>query len=213
MLLRLAEGLSLPLRERNDLLTAAGYAALYSTRDMTTSAPDAIRTAMEQLLRGHEPFPALILDRHWNVVAGNGSIGVLLQGVDPTLLTGTLNALRVTLHPRGMAPRIVNLGEWRAHLIHRLRQHIRQTGDAESAALLEEILHYPAPEETHHEGHVSDSPVLMLKIRLGEDILSLISTTTVFGTPMNVSLSELAIETFFPADEATRETLLRLGEL
>ena len=213
MVLRLAERLDVPLRERNGLLTAAGYAPMYAERGLDDPALTAARDALEQLLRAHEPYPALAVDRHWNLITHNAAAGPLLGlGVAAELLRPPVNVLRVSLHPQGLAPRIVNLAQWRAHLLERVRHQVAVTADATLAALLQELLDYPAPVLDDAAAHASGPALanrivvpLVLDTPLG--ILSLISTMTVFGTPVEVTLSELALETFFPADAATAQAL------
>src|SRR5215216_6747581 len=155
MVLRLAERLDVPLRERNALLIAAGYAPMYRERPLDDPALAAARQAVELILKSHEPYPALAVDRHWNLIAANAMLPHLLAGVDPSLLHGQPNVLRLSLHPLGLAPKIVNLVQWRNHLFERLRQQIHATGDSVLAALLEELRAYPVPEgadELHMEG-------------------------------------------------------------
>ena len=206
MLMRLAEQLAVPLRERNALLAAAGYAALYPERPLGDAAMAPVREAIDQILSGHEPYPALAVDRHWTMVSHNAMVPLLLQGVDPALLVPPVNVLRLCLHPSGLAPRIVNLGEWRAHLLKRLAQQVAATGDAVLAALREELSACQG-EATHDESGLQGL-VMPLRLRTpAGPVLSLISTTTVFGTPVDVTLSELALETFFPADADTRVIL------
>jgi transcriptional regulator with XRE-family HTH domain len=213
MVLRLAERLDVPLRERNALLVAAGYAPMYRERPLDDPALAAARKAVELILKSHEPYPALAVDRHWNLVAANAMVPHLLAGADPSLLQGRVNVLRLSLHPKGLAPKIVNLAQWRTHLFERLRQQIHATGDSGLASLLEELRAYPVPEEgrdTHLEGeHLG--VVMPFKFRTPQGVLSFISTTTIFGTPVDVTLQELALETFFPADETTAEALRKLS--
>jgi transcriptional regulator with XRE-family HTH domain len=212
MVLRLAERLDVPLRERNQLLVAAGYAPMYRERSLDDPALAAARQAVELILKSHEPYPALAVDRHWNLVAANRMLPHLLAGADPALLQGTVNVMRLSLHPRGLAPKIANLGQWRHHLFERLRQQINATGDSVLAALLEELRGYPVPEGAealHMEGeHLG--VVMPFRLRTGFGVLNFISTTTVFGTPVDVTLQELALETFFPADAPTGEALRKL---
>jgi transcriptional regulator with XRE-family HTH domain len=213
MVLRLAERLDVPLRERNALLVAAGYAPMYRERPLDDPALAAARKAVELILKSHEPYPALAVDRHWNLVAANAMVPHLLAGADPSLLQGRVNVLRLSLHPKGLAPKIVNLAQWRTHLFERLRQQIHATGDSALASLLEELRAYPVPDEgrdTHLEGeHLG--VVMPFKFRTPQGVLSFISTTTIFGTPVDVTLQELALETFFPADEMTAEALRGLS--
>lgn len=172
------------------------------------------RAAVEQILKAHEPFPALAVDRHWNLVFHNAAAGALLQmGIAPELLQPPVNVLRVSLHPRGLAPRIVNLAQWRAHLFERLHHQIGLTADPTLAALAEELAGYPAPPHNGAAAFTPDASIvvpLVLETPLGQ--LSLISTMTVFGTPVEITLSELALETFFPADAATTRALRLASE-
>ena len=212
MVLRLAERLDVPLRERNAMLVAAGFAPMYRERPLSDPALSAARQAMELILKSHEPFPALAVDRHWNLVAGNAMLPHLMTGVDASLLEGQPNVLRLSLHPLGLAPKIVNLGQWRHHLFERLRQQIHATGDPVLEALLEELQSYPVPEGAHDarlEGELL-GVVMPFQFRTQFGVLSFISTTTVFGTPVDVTLQELALETFFPADEVTGAALREL---
>jgi transcriptional regulator with XRE-family HTH domain len=214
MVLRLAERLDVPLRERNALLIAAGYAPMYRERSLDDPDLAAARQAVDLILRSHEPYPALAVDRHWNLVAANSMLPHLLAGADPALLQGQVNVLRLSLHPQGLAPKIVNLAQWRSHLFERLRQQIHATGDAALAALLEELRGYPMPagaDELHLEGeHLG--VVMPFRFRSSFGVLSFISTTTIFGTPVDVTLQELALETFFPADAFTGEVLRKLAQ-
>jgi transcriptional regulator with XRE-family HTH domain len=212
MVLRLAELLEVPLRERNALLTAAGFAPVFPERSLDDPALSLARKAIDMVLQGHEPYPALAVDRHWNMVAMNRAVGMLLTGVDESLLTPPVNALRVSLHPRGLAPRIANLVEWRAHVLARLRHQVDVSADAQLDALYKELSAYPLPDgcvanatiTTEHEYH---SMVVPCRIVTPQGELSLFSTTTMFGTPVDVTLAELAIESFYPADAATAEAL------
>src|SRR3954454_10744896 len=199
MVLHLAEQLEVPLRERNRMLLAAGYAPSYSERPLEELGP--IKDALEVLLRGHEPYPAVVVDRGWNVIAANAAIGLLTAGAAPHLLEPPINALRLTLHPEGMASRIENLGEWRAHLLRDLEVQIDATGDPDLAALLEELHALPGPpgEPGPHE--------VFVPLRI--DGLSFLSTRTTFATALDVTVSELAIEAFFPADARTAHELSR----
>ena len=212
MVLRLAQRLDVPLRERNTLLVAAGYAPMYRERPLDDPALSAARQAVELILKCHEPYPALAVDRHWNLVAANSTLPHLLAGADPSLLQGQVNVLRLSLNPRGLASRIVNLAQWRSHLFERLRQQIHATGDARLAELLEELHGYPVPDGTDQlqlEGeHLG--VVMPFRFRSSFGVLSFISTTTIFGTPVDVTLQELAMETFFPADAMTGDVLRKL---
>ena len=214
MVLRLAERLEVPLRERNALLVAAGYAPMYRERPLDDPALAAARAAVQLILERHEPYPALAVDRHWNLLAHNASVPLLLAGADADLLRPPVNVLRLSLHPRGLGPRIVNLGQWRHHLFERLRQQVQATGDARLAALQEELQAYPVPADAHAtrlEGELL-GVAMPLRFRTEAGVLNFISTTTVFGTPVDVTLQELALETFFPADEATAQALRKLTD-
>ena len=210
MVLRLARRLDVPLRERNGLLTAAGFAPMFAARPLDDPAMAAARAVVERVLRAHEPFPALAVDRHWNVVVQNRAVALLLDGVAPDLLDGTINALRLSLHPRGMAPRIVNLAAWRAHVLARLRQQILASDDGTLRALEEELAAYPVPGDAAQGPRpAGGEPALVVPLVVDSALgrLSFISTTTVFGTPVDVTLAELALESFFPADAATTAAL------
>ncbi|WP_424627318.1 helix-turn-helix domain-containing protein [Bradyrhizobium sp. SYSU BS000235] len=207
MVLRLAERLDVPLRERNVLLIAAGFAPAFPNRALDDPALGAARQAMETVLQAHEPHPALAVDRHWNLVAANRMVAPLLDGVAPSLLASPLNVLRVSLHPEGIAPRIVNLAEWSAHLLERLHRQCEATVDPGLIALHEELRGYPVPARKTPRQGASETVLVPLQIRTANGVLSFISTTMVFGTPVDITLSELALETFFPADEATAGAL------
>lgn len=209
MLLRLADQLEVPLRERNVLLAAGGFAPLYRERPLADPALDGARQALDLLLRGHEPYPALLVDRHWNLVAHNRAVPPLLAGIEPEFLAQPCNVLRLSLHARGLGPRIGNLAQWRSHLLMRLRQQVTASGDATLQVLLEELQAMPLPPGTPPDHHpLPDGGVIVpLQYRTPAGTLNLISTTTVFGTPVDITLSELALETFFPADEATAVAL------
>ena len=212
MLLRLAERLDMPLRARNELLNAAGFAALYAERPLDAPEMAVARRTIDAVLQAHAPFPALAVDRHWTLVASNAAVGALLGGVSAELLQGAVNVLRLSLHPDGLAPRIVNLAEWRAHLLARLQQQIDRSGDAPLIALHAELAGYPT-RDGDAPAHDFNGIAVPLRLRVdGLDApLSLISTTTVFGTPVDVTLSELALECFYPADDATRVALQQLA--
>jgi transcriptional regulator with XRE-family HTH domain len=206
MVLRLADRLEVPLRERNQLLTAAGYAPMFAERSLDDPALKAAREAIELVLKGHEPYPALAVDRHWTLVSYNRAVPALLEGIAPELLEPPINVLRLSLHPGGLASRIVNLAQWRAHLLARLRHQVAVSADPVLAALADELRSYPSPKDDAHE--VTESAVVVpLVLSTPGGRLSFISTTTVFGTPVDITLSELALETFFPADAATARAL------
>jgi transcriptional regulator with XRE-family HTH domain len=215
MVLHLAERLEVPLRERNTLLVAAGFAPAYPVRPLDDPALALARRAVERVIEAHAPNPALAVDRHWQLVAANAAVPLLLDGVSPALLQPPVNVLRLGLHPDGLAPRIVNYAEWRGHLLERLQRQVDSAGDPVLVELLAELRAYPAPPATiatlapPEEGHPDVVVPFRLATRSG--ILSFLSTTTVFGTPVDVTLSELAVESFFPADAATAEALRRTG--
>jgi transcriptional regulator with XRE-family HTH domain len=213
MVLRLAERLDVPLRERNALLVAAGYAPMYRERPLDDPALAAAREAVQLILKSHEPYPALAIDRHWNLLAHNALVPHLLAGVAASLLQPPVNVLRLSLHPEGLAPRIVNIGQWRHHLFERLRQQIQLTDDTQLQALEQELRSYPVPPDgdaTRLAGEVLGI-VVPLRFRSPSGVLNLISTTTIFGSPVDVTLQELALETFFPADAFTGEALRQLA--
>ena len=203
MLLHLAEQLDVPLRARNVLLLSAGYAPAYPERALDDPALAGARRAIDLVLAGHEPYPALVFDRHWNVVATNTAVAPMMEGVDPALTEGAVNALRLALHPGGLAPRIVNLAQWRDHLLHNLRAQIEATADPVLVSLEAELLSYPAPAPGEADRDDLGGVAVPFRLRTAAGILSFISTSTVFGTPRDVTLAELALETFLPADAAT----------
>jgi transcriptional regulator with XRE-family HTH domain len=210
MLMHLAERLGVPLRDRNPMLLAAGFAPVFPERKLDDPALAPARRAIDMLLKGHEPFPALAVDRHWTLIAANAAVAPLLAGLsDASLTEGPINVLRLSLHPHGLAPRIANLHEWRAHLLERLRQQISATGDPVLKKLLEELSAYPAPPAPKSAAPERDFAGIAVPLELITEAghLSFLSTTTVFGTPVDVTLSELAIESFFPANPQTAETL------
>ncbi|MEU3554907.1 helix-turn-helix domain-containing protein [Streptomyces fragilis] len=231
MLLRLAEHLEIPVRDRNGLLLAAGYAPRYTETPLEDPAMGALREGIERLLRGYDPYPAVVVDGCYNVLAANQGILMLLEGVPEHLLTPPLNAMRLTLHPQGMAPRIRNLAEWRGHLLAQMERQIAHLRSDSLRALYEEVAAYPSapalPEDeatrsgVHHTGRPSeDGPAesgpanayfaLPLRIEHRGRVLSFVSSISTFNTPMDVTVSELAIETFLPADAETAAHLRAL---
>ncbi|MFJ4922353.1 helix-turn-helix domain-containing protein [Streptomyces sp. NPDC088725] len=215
MVLHLAEQLDVPVRERNSLLVAAGYAPSYPETPLTAPAMTPLRAALEQVLTAYEPNPALVMDGMYDVVAANGGVGMLLDGVAGHLLEPPMNAMRLTLHPQGLAPRIRNLGEWRAHLLERMERQAALRSSQALYSLYEEVAAYPAPAggapaaDMRDDGHgLAPHPyALPLRIEAGGRELSFISTATTFNTPMDVTVSELAVETFLPADAETAAVL------
>ena len=212
VVLKLSDRLEIPLRERNAMLMAAGYAPMYRERALNDPALAAARQAIDLVLSRHEPSPALAVDRHWNMVAHNRIVPLLLADIDATLLQPPINVRRLSLHPNGLAPRITNLGQWRAHLFERLRQQIRASGDAGLVALCAELQAYPEAtglERLQLAGELV-GVVVPLRLKTPFGVMSFISTTTIFGTPVDVTVQELAIETLFAADESTAAMLRSL---
>jgi transcriptional regulator with XRE-family HTH domain len=205
MVLHLADQLDVPLRERNALLLAAGYAPVYVEAGLDSPRLVAIRSAVREILTAHEPNPAVVLDRHWNVVDANAGLAFFTEFVaDASLLRPPVNVLRLSLHPRGLARFIVNLGQWRAHLLGRLRRQIDRANDPELVRLYAEAQRFPcadpAPEvDVPGPGDV----VVPLRFRHTDRELAFFSTVAVFGTPLDITVDELAIELFFPADAET----------
>jgi transcriptional regulator with XRE-family HTH domain len=214
MVLHLAEHLEVPLRDRNILLTAAGFAPVFGERPLDDPALGAARQAVELVIQGHTPYPAVAVDRHWTMIAANDAVTALLGGVDAALLRPPVNVMRVALHPAGLAPRIVNLPEWRNHLLERLRRQVETSADPVLAALLEELRGYPAPYAPRPPRPARDYAGIVLPFELATEagVLAFFSTITVFGTPIDVTLAELALECFYPADAATAEVLQRIGK-
>lgn len=213
MILLLAENLEIPLRERNKILIVAGYAPVFSEKKLEDVSLTAARQAIELILKGHEPYPALAVDRHWNMQAANAIVPLLLESVSPELLAPPVNVLRLSLHPEGLAARIVNLEEWRSHLLERLKKQIADTADEKLEELFTELSGYKVPPKRSERISKDESGIVVpLKIESKFGTLSFISTTTVFGTPVDVTLSEIALETFFPADPQTREIFRNLAK-
>jgi transcriptional regulator with XRE-family HTH domain len=206
MLLRLAERLAIPARDRNMLLVAAGFAPALPERRLDDPALAAARRAVDLVLKAHEPFPALAVDRHWQMVAANAGVAPLLAGVAAHLLAPPVNVLRLSLHPEGVAPRIVNLAEWRAHIFHRLEAQIEASADPVLVDLLAELRGFPGGAAPAADAYGGVAVPLVLSAGAAE--LSFLSTTTMFGTPIDITLAELAIETFLPADARTADYLM-----
>jgi transcriptional regulator with XRE-family HTH domain len=205
MVLKLAERLDVPLRERNVLLVAAGFAPAFPQRSLDDPALKSARAAIDLVLRAHEPNPALAYDRHWNLVSANRMVMPLLQGIPARLLGQPFNILRLAFHPEALAARTVNLAEWCGHLLERLHRQCEATADPELIKLYHELKAYPIPARSAPLS--ADNVAIPFKMRHGDDVLSFISTTMIFGTPVDITLSELALETFFPADDLTAERM------
>ncbi|MFE9440266.1 helix-turn-helix domain-containing protein [Streptomyces sp. NPDC006602] len=208
MVLRLAEHLDVPVRKRNALLLAAGYAPRYPETPLDDPALDALREGMERLIQGYEPYPALVVDAMYNVVTANRGILMLLDGIPEALLAPPLNAMRLTLHPQGLAPRIRNLHEWRGHLLAQMERQIALHRSDQLRALYEEVAAYPVPQaaaDGRDGQHAEPVPYFALPMQIEHEgrTLSFISSISTFNTPMDVTVAELAIETFLPADPAT----------
>lgn len=215
MILHLSDQLEIPLRERNALLLAGGYAPAYPEHELSSAPLALVNEAINAVLEGHLPSPAIVVDRHWELVAGNAAIGLLTAGAAAHLLEPPINALRLSLHPEGMAPHIANLRQWRGHLLDRLAHQAQATGDPVLRALHEELAGYPhgddppaEPSEPYERGGAG-AIVVPLRYRTAQGELAFFSTTTVFGTPLDVTVAELAIEAFYPADAATADALKR----
>lgn len=207
MVLRLAEHLGIPLRERNPLLLAAGYAPAYPLRALSDAEMAPVRAALDLILTGYQPYPALAVDRGWNLVSANASLALLTEGAAGELLTPPVNVLRLSLHPDGLANQIVNLAQWRGHVLDRLAREAEATGAADLAALHRELLDYPGGLEHRHGPDLA----VPLRLRTGDRELAFLSTVTTFGTAVDITLAELSVEAFLPADRSTAETVHRLA--
>ena len=207
MVLRLADTLDVPLRERNHLLLAAGYAPVYGEAALDAPQMAAVRQAIRLVLKAHEPFPAVVVDRGWNLVDANATINLLTAGAAPQLLEPPVNVLRLALSPDGLAPRIVNLAEWHAHLLARLRREIAVSADERLIELLDELRQYPGDDKLDVDMPGSGDVVVPLRIRTDLGELRLLSTVATFGTPLDVTVAELSIESFFPANPETADAL------
>jgi transcriptional regulator with XRE-family HTH domain len=203
MVMQLADHLDVPLRDRNALLLAAGYAPAFAQRELDDPEMGPVRDALDRLLKGHEPYPAVVVDRHWGLVAANRAVGMLTSGAAAHLLEPPVNVLRLSLHPAGLAPRILNLAEWRAHLLDRLSRQAVVSGDPALFALHEELAALPGGDRAHGVDLEVSEIAVPLRVSVDGEELAFISTATSFGTATEVTVSELAIESFFPADEAT----------
>jgi len=207
MVLTLAEQLEVPLRERNQLLLAAGYAPRYADHTIDDPELASVRDAIGHVLAGHEPYPAFAVDRWWTMIASNAALGPLLEGVSAELLVPPVNTIRLALHPDGLAPRIINLPEWKGHLVHRLTRESQLTGDPRLAELVEEALGYPGEPAPQDPSGLALMVALRLRAGAEGPPLTFFSTVTTFGTAVEVTVSELSVEAFFPADAETADWL------
>jgi transcriptional regulator with XRE-family HTH domain len=209
MVLHLAQELEVPLRERNRLLLAAGYAPVFEERSLEDPEMHAVRQAVLLVLEGHDPYPAVAVDHGWELVAHNHGAELLMAGLPEHLLEPPMNVLRVSLHPEGLAPRIANLRQWRAHLLERLARQAAVSGDPSLNVLHEELAAYPAPRERDADVEViaSNDVVVPLALEVGDVQWRFLSTVTTFGTAVDITVEELAIESFFPADAQTADAL------
>lgn len=207
MVLDLAEHLQLPLRERNVLLTAAGFAAVYGRTPLDAPEMEAVRSAIELVLSGHEPYPALAVDRYWNIVSMNQAAALLAAGIAPDVMGSPPNVYRISLHPEGLAPRVVNFAEFAHHLLERLRHDASVSADPQLAALLGEVEGYATVRALPRPSFEHPGVVVPVRLRHPRGELSLFTTIATFGTPVDVTVDELALETFFPADAATARRL------
>lgn len=215
MVLHLADLLDVPLRDRNSMLVAAGFAPVFPERPFGDPALAVARKAIDLVLAGHEPYPAVAVDRYWTLMAANGPALRLMGDAAPALLQPPINVLRLTLHPSGLARRVLNYSEWRLHVLTRLRRQIAATADPILGELAAELESYPVP-DTATKTSPSDAAefagvVIPMRFQTEVGVLSLFSTITIFGTPVDITLSELGIEAFYPADAATAELLRRIA--
>lgn len=210
LVLHLGEELDVPLSERNTLLLAAGFAPVYRETPVDDPEMEPIREALERILRGHEPYPAVVVNRRWELVMSNAALGILVEGVEPALLEPPVNVLRVALHPDGVASRVVNFEEYSSHLVSRLRRQVDRTADPDLGALYEEVLEYPGVVTDVARFEVeaaAEQLVLSMTIDHPSGRLSFFSTIATFGTAVDITLEDLSIEAFFPGDAATAEVL------
>lgn len=211
MVLRLAEKLEIPLREQNILLTAAGFASVFPERPLTDESLTAARRVVDLILNSLEPNPSFAVDRHWTLVAANKAADIFTAEVDPTLLEPPVNMLRICLHPKGFTPQVINYSQWRKNILEYLNRQVQTTADAFLMELYQELKSYPKTEAMRHNPPSKEIDysgfAIPLRLMTGDGELSFISTVTIFGTPIDVTVSELAIETFFPADEKTAEIM------
>jgi transcriptional regulator with XRE-family HTH domain len=208
MILTLAERLAIPMRERNLVLVAGGFAPVYPERELQAPEMAGASEVIDIVLKGHLPYPAFAIDRRWNILSSNRSLPKIYEGVAAKLLAAPVNALRLTLHPDGMAKRVLNLAEWRGHVLSRLRAQIAATADAALAELYAELKGYGGEgASVAGEGR----PLIPFRLMTEMGAMSFLTTTMTFDSPLDVTLSELMIECFFPADAETRERVRLMG--
>jgi transcriptional regulator with XRE-family HTH domain len=211
LVLALAEHLDVPLRERNRMLVAAGYAPRYSERSLDDPAMGQVRASLQRMIDAHHPYPGVVIDRRWDVVLANGAALALIDGLPAHVLQPAVNVFRLCLHPDGLAPRTRNLGDWANYLLRQVRRTAELTGDPRVAEVEQELLAYPnlaGLPATGETGEWDDPPLLVpLELEVGDLVLSLFTTLTTFGTPRDVTVEELCVELFFPADDATEVAL------
>ncbi|MEV4114358.1 helix-turn-helix transcriptional regulator [Nonomuraea sp. NPDC049695] len=205
MVIKLAEELEVPLRHRNRLLVSAGFAPIYPEREVRAPEFGLVRQALDKILAGHEPYPAVVVDAAWNLVAANSAASMFMEGVPDELLKEPINVMRLSLHPRAMGGRLLNLAEVRAHLLHQLRRQAEVSGDGRLAELHDELASYTYEGVDLNVAHVPGPADILVPLRIaaGDRVLSMFTTIATFGTPVDVTVSELAIETFWPNDEET----------
>jgi transcriptional regulator with XRE-family HTH domain len=213
LILRLSEELQIPLRERNALLVAAGFAPIFQHRSFDDPSFDSVRAILDLALEKQKPFPAYVIDRHWNVVASNAAVPEVYEGIAPELLRPRINVIRLMLDPRGLAPRIVNFTAWRTHLLAQIRRQLSLTADPFLEGLLREALAFPVAKTNDGVHGASDGPAMLLEVETRLGRLSFLGATTVFGTPADVTLEEIALELLYPADAFTDKTIRRAAEV
>lgn len=211
MVLRLVDELDLPLLVRNSVLAAAGYAPVFRETPMDAPEMERVRAAIDTVVGGHEPFPAYVTDRRWNLVTFNDAALTLTSGVAPHLLEPPINAMRLGLHPEGMAARVINFDEYSGHHLARLRRQVELTGDPDLTSLYDEVRRYPGvatrpPSRT--AGNSENDIVVPLRYRTDDGELRFFNTVASFGTAIDITVEDLVIEFLFPADARTRGILI-----
>jgi transcriptional regulator with XRE-family HTH domain len=210
LVLSLADHLDVPLRDRNVFMLAAGYAPRYQRTPLDDPSMAQVRAALQKLLDGHDPYPGVVIDRSWNVVLANPAAARLTAGLPAELTSPRLNVFRVCLHPDGLAAQTLNFKEWATYLLGQLRRLDSLSNDPEVSALVEEVNQYPTVLALDAAGdRIPEEPPLLVPwdVRLGDHELSLFTTLTTFGTPRDITLDELAVELFYPANDVTAQLL------